>query len=73
MTPRRHRETCRHVRAQLSDYVDGEIDAREATRLERHVRWCPNCRRMLANLTRTVDGLRTLKRERDGVAGPGEP
>jgi anti-sigma factor RsiW len=57
---RRHRERCREVRAQMSDYLDGELEPRAAAGVERHVRWCPNCRRMLANLRRTVAGLGAL-------------
>jgi len=65
MTPtlnpmRRHREHCRHVREQLSDYLDGDLDTAQADAVTRHTRFCPNCRRMLTNLTRTVGGLRAL-------------
>jgi anti-sigma factor RsiW len=58
---KRHRERCREVRAQMSDYLDGELDARAAAGVKHHVRWCPNCRRMLENLLRTVGGLRALR------------
>lgn len=44
---RRHRERCREARAQMSDYLDGELDPRAAAGVKRHVRWCPNRRRML--------------------------
>lgn len=68
MTPtlnpvKRHREHCREVRAQMSDYLDGELDPPAAAAVERHTRWCPNCRRMLTNLTRTLSGLRGLRDE----------
>jgi anti-sigma factor RsiW len=58
---KRHREHCRETRAQMSDYLDGELDARAVASVERHARWCPNCRRMLASLTRTIGGLRALR------------
>jgi anti-sigma factor RsiW len=66
MTPtlnpmKRHRERCREVRAQMSDYLDGELDPAAAAAVERHTRWCPNCRRILTNLTRTLGGLRALR------------
>ena len=72
MTPtlnpiKRHHERCRDVRAQMSDYLDGELDPRAAVAVERHARWCPNCRRMLRNLGRTVGGLRALRDQ------PGSP
>lgn len=57
---RRHHDHCRHVRAQMSDYIDDDLDSTAAARVTRHSRFCPNCRRMLANLTRTVAGLRAL-------------
>ena len=66
MTPtlnpiKRHQDRCRETRAHMSDYLDGELDERTAASVERHVRWCPNCGRMLANLTRTLSGLRALR------------
>ncbi|MGH2877502.1 MAG: anti-sigma factor family protein [Solirubrobacteraceae bacterium] len=65
---RRHREHCRQTRALMSEYIDGELDAGDRARVERHVRWCPTCRRMLANLIRTVRALGRLGEH----AEPGE-
>jgi anti-sigma factor RsiW len=67
----RHREHCREVRAQMSDYLDGELDPAAAAAVERHTRWCPNCRRMLTNLTRTLGGLRALRDQRTTGDTPG--
>ena len=58
---KRHRDRCRDTRAHMSEYLDGELDERTAARVERHIRWCPNCGRMLANLSRTIGGLRALR------------
>ena len=58
---KRHHERCREVRAQMSDYLDGDLITRVAARVERHARWCPNCGRMLRNLRRTVAGLGALR------------
>lgn len=68
MTPtlnpiKRHRQHCTETRALMSEYLDGELDEQAAARVEHHVRWCPNCGRMLANLTRTINGLRGLRSE----------
>lgn len=68
---RRHRERCRETRALMSAYLDHELDTRSAARVKRHARWCPNCRRLLANLTRTVDGLRALGQLDDPLGAPG--
>ena len=46
---------------QMPDYLDGELDPRTATGVDRPVRWCPSCRRMLANLRRAVAGLGALR------------
>jgi anti-sigma factor RsiW len=58
---KRHHERCRAVRAQMSDYLDGDLTAEAAAGVERHTRWCPNCGRMLRSLRRTVTGLRGLR------------
>ena len=76
MTPtlnpmKRHHDRCREVRAQMSDYLDGDLNPQAATGVERHTRWCPNCRRMLTNLRHTLGGLRALRNE--PLPGPDSP
>ena len=66
----RHHEQCHHVREQMSDYLDHELDERSLKAVERHVRWCPNCRRMLSNLGRTLGGLRALRERPTPVDEP---
>jgi anti-sigma factor RsiW len=71
---KRHHERCREVRAQMSDYLDGDLAPEAAAAVERHTRWCPNCRRMLRNLRRTVaslGALRELQIPADESPGPG--
>jgi predicted anti-sigma-YlaC factor YlaD len=58
---KRHHERCREVRAQMSDYLDGDLDRHAAAGVEHHARWCPNCRRMLRTLRRTIAGLGSLR------------
>lgn len=48
--------------AHLDEYVDGELAAEELHRVEEHVGLCPECRRVLAALKRTMDGLMSLGR-----------
>ena len=48
--------------AHMSDYLDGDLRPDERARLEEHVHWCPECRRMLESLRRTVKGLMELRR-----------
>jgi anti-sigma factor RsiW len=51
-----HRWTPGH----MSAYVDGELGSRDRLRLERHVRECRECRRMLAGLRTMLDALHRL-------------
>lgn len=57
----RHRRRCSEVRAQMSEYLDGDLDPATAKAVKRHARWCPNCGRMLASLAGTLRGLRQLR------------
>ena len=58
----------------MSDYLDDELDRSSAAVVERHVRWCPNCRHMLTNLRRTVGGLRALGADEPAPETPrGQP
>ena len=50
----------RFTQARLSDYLDGELPAGERERVEAHVHWCPECRRLLESLRRTLKGLMEL-------------
>ena len=59
---RDHRWTQRH----LFDYIDGELDSDGRDRVERHVGMCPQCRRLLDGLKRTVAGLMALRDEPTG-------
>ncbi len=43
----------------MSDCLDGELGD-ELAAVERHLRRCPGCRRMVANFRRTVGGLHRL-------------
>lgn len=53
----------RHPRVEtLSAYLDGECDAEEAVRVERHLEACPDCRGRLSGLGELVGELRSLER-----------
>jgi anti-sigma factor RsiW len=53
---REHRWTHSH----LSEYLDRELKPRDRARFDDHVGMCPHCRRVLATLRRTLEGLRGL-------------
>lgn len=50
----------RWTHAHLSHYLDEELSQPERRRVEEHVGMCPPCRRVLATLVKTLDGLQTL-------------
>jgi anti-sigma factor RsiW len=57
------------TQAHLSDYLDEELSGEERHRVEEHVGMCPQCRRVLATLRRTLEGLAALSAPpRPGVA-----
>ena len=51
---------CEQVRGLMSEYADGELAAAERRQVERHVRFCPRCSTVLANLRLTLGRLRGL-------------
>ncbi len=50
----------RRLRDQLSAYIDGELDASAAERLERHLAECGRCRQEMEQLRATVAALQEL-------------
>ncbi len=50
----------RRLRDQLSAYIDGELDASAAERLERHLAECGRCRQEMEQLRATVAALQKL-------------
>lgn len=48
---------CREAVELMSDYLDGRLDASDATRLEGHLAECPNCVEYLAQLKVTLTAL----------------
>ena len=45
---------CRDLLDQLSDYVDGELEASLCSELEAHLAECPNCRIMVDTVRKTI-------------------
>jgi predicted anti-sigma-YlaC factor YlaD len=46
--------------AHLSDYLDDDLSHAERDRIEEHVGMCPQCRRVLRTLRRTLERLMDL-------------
>ena len=62
-----HRWAARRMNA----YVDGDLDARERRRLERHADVCPECGPMRRTLVRLTRELRQLGRPPERSVAPG--
>lgn len=50
----------RWTHGRLSEYLDGELVARSRTRIEHHLRECPECLGALRSLERVLGLLRAL-------------
>ncbi len=50
----------RRTPGRMSAYVDGELGSGRRLRLERHVRECEECRRILAGLRETLNALHRM-------------
>ena len=71
LAKRRFMRDHRWTQAHLSDYLDGDLQSGERQRVEEHVHWCPECRRVLESLRRTLKGLMDLRTTRDESIAPG--
>lgn len=45
---------CQEMLGALSDYIDGELEARLCAEIEAHMRECPDCYVMVDTLRKTV-------------------
>ena len=61
LATRRFMREHRWTRARFSDYLDGDLRERQRQRVEQHLYWCPECRRALESLRRTLKGLMGLR------------
>jgi len=62
-----HRWVARH----MSAYIDGELDAEDRRRLERHADLCPECGPMRRTLVWLTRELRDLRRGPERSVAPG--
>ena len=58
---------CSEVLAQLSDYLDGELEVSDTKRIEEHLLGCPNCERFGDNFGSMVVSLRRASNGTDPV------
>jgi anti-sigma factor RsiW len=45
---------CQDLLGQLSDYLDGELEAALCARLEEHLAECPDCRVLVDTMRKTI-------------------
>lgn len=48
-------DTCSHLLADLSDYLDGAASSARCAEIEQHLADCVDCRAVVATLRKTVD------------------
>jgi anti-sigma factor RsiW len=60
---------CRWAQGHMSDYLDGELAASRRSRMQRHVKECPKCRRVLATLRGMVGALHRVPPPVGGAGG----
>jgi anti-sigma factor RsiW len=61
LAKRRFMRDHRWTGERVSDYLDGDLRRPERERVERHAHRCPECRRLLETLRRTVRALAELR------------
>lgn len=54
---RRRAMHCREAVSLLTEYLEGALDERDASRLETHLAACPHCTEYLAQLRAVIDAL----------------
>jgi predicted anti-sigma-YlaC factor YlaD len=59
-----HSPQCRQMLGNLSDYIDGELQAELCLLIEQHLEGCDNCRIVVDTLRKTVE----LYRQASGPA-----
>jgi anti-sigma factor RsiW len=47
-------ETCKHLKSQLSSYIDGELDDSICNEIEKHLAGCEKCQIVIDTLRKTV-------------------
>jgi RNA polymerase sigma-70 factor, ECF subfamily len=61
---RRRERNCKRMFAELSDYLDHELDDSLCTELEKHMEGCEPCEAFLASLEETIRTCRTAPNDR---------
>lgn len=62
-TPHPRQRNCKQMFAELSDYLDEELDDSLCAELEKHMDGCEPCQAFLASLEKSIDQCRTAPNE----------
>ncbi len=63
LTGGRSNVSCQELVELVTDYLEGDLSAREHARFERHIAGCPHCTAYLDQLRATLDELGELREE----------
>jgi anti-sigma factor (TIGR02949 family) len=55
MSEHQHDVKCSNLLGNLSDYIDGELQAELCMQIEEHMKTCENCRVVVNTLKKTVE------------------
>jgi anti-sigma factor RsiW len=55
MSEHQHTQQCRRLLGNLSEYIDGELQAELCAELENHLKDCENCQIVVNTLRKTVE------------------
>ncbi len=58
---------CDEIPALVSELIDGDLEARQATRVELHLATCPACARFARELAATVAALHAMRFRWPGI------
>jgi anti-sigma factor RsiW len=71
LAKRRFMRDHRWTQERLSDYLEDDLREPQRERVERHLHWCPECRRVLETLRRTLNELMELRTTPGESIAPG--
>ncbi|MDE3149099.1 MAG: sigma-70 family RNA polymerase sigma factor [Acidobacteriota bacterium] len=66
----KHPAECRELFANLSDYMDGRVEAPTCDQMRRHIEACPACVAFLRDLRGAIDRCRSLEIPCDSAVAP---
>jgi len=55
MSPHEPTPQCKHLLGNLSEYIDGELQAELCAELEQHLQECDDCRVVVNTLRKTIE------------------